>query len=178
MLSSDNSCYQTRWYDWGLIVFVMYLCFYVVNFNLYHHLWTVQERDYIWHAYFSSKYHPFKWDQGQWPCDQHICVYVNNRFSSAVAAGDSDTSCLWYILTEYLEIDTYAKHTHSWCLCSFVYRRHRFIYSYQLMLDSAPNSKLLESFWCVFSSKLKFITTLPRKMWEPYSQCPHFTVMQ
>ena len=56
--------------DWGHVVFVLS----VVNFNLHYNFWTVKDRSFIFGMHTSLR--PFKWHQGQWPCD--LDLYAKN----------------------------------------------------------------------------------------------------
>ena len=61
-------------------------CLSVVTFNLRYNFWTVRDRDFI-SGMHTPLMMPFKWHQGQWPCDIDFDLEAKNSFFDFVAAG-------------------------------------------------------------------------------------------
>ena len=62
----------------------------VVNFNLCNNFWTVRDKDFIFgmHTLLSNNiWCPFKWHQGEWPCDLDfdLCAKISFFFYFVVA---------------------------------------------------------------------------------------------
>ena len=51
----------------------------VVNFNLRYNFRTVRDRDFIFGMH-TPEWRPFKWHQGQWPCDLDCDLEAKNSF--------------------------------------------------------------------------------------------------
>ena len=62
------------------------VCLSVVNFNLRYNIWTVRDRDFIF-ACILHLWCPFKWHQGQWPCDLTLTLKLKIAFSTLLPRG-------------------------------------------------------------------------------------------
>ena len=60
----------------------------VNNIYIRYNIWTVGEKDFKFLDCILNWWCPFKWSQGQWPCDLDFDLYAKKSFLDFVATGD------------------------------------------------------------------------------------------